>query len=564
MAPINENARDESAGAQIVGTTSLYENGKIRLVPAPSPDPKDPLNLPQWRKWAAIGSLCFFGSLALSAEVIVGSLIPLFLLYYSGVDVRILNTVDFRAISGGSATGVNPFAIIPPGVVPADIERVSMLATIPLLSNGIASYFFVPLSIAIGRRPVLLFAGVCAWVGGLVAATSTSLDAHLAARAMQGLGAGAVEALIPLILQDMVFIHQRNKAMAAVVSSQGIVITALGTVTPYIASNHDWRWLYYITSGFGIGAWILLFVFVPETRWARSKEELSGQQFHPVKPGENRPELDYNTYSAPTKWTYMGIFQNGFQWKEAGMSMLNTLRTTPFPAILWATAANSIFVIANSAAQQIGSFALLSQGWQFQYTGLSVLPFIAATGFVYFFGGPVADRISNTVARRNGGGREPEHHLLNIMLPFVAGIAGTFIFGWAGQANAHWAVLLVGSFLLVFAFLVVLSVINVYVVESYPMWAGPVLVNVSSLRIIIAFFLSSKSTVWVAERGFLNTFVIYAEVMIVASIGVPILYLFGKRIRQWTAGKVQRVDASGDKALEKPIEDDASERASRP
>jgi hypothetical protein len=42
-------------------------------------------------------------------------------------------------MSGGSATGVNPFAIIPPGVIPADIEKVSMLATVPLLSNGIAS-----------------------------------------------------------------------------------------------------------------------------------------------------------------------------------------------------------------------------------------------------------------------------------------------------------------------------------------------------------------------------------------------------------------------------------------
>jgi preprotein translocase subunit SecY len=79
------------------------------------------------------------GALALSAEVIIGGLIPLFLLFYSGVDVRILNTADFRAISGGSATGVNPFAILPAGVIPADIEKVSMLATVPLLSNGIAS-----------------------------------------------------------------------------------------------------------------------------------------------------------------------------------------------------------------------------------------------------------------------------------------------------------------------------------------------------------------------------------------------------------------------------------------
>lgn len=77
--------------------------------------------------------------MALASEIIIASLIPVFLLYYSGVDVRILNTADFRAISRGSATGVNPFAVLPPGVIPADIEKISMLAAIPLLSNGIAS-----------------------------------------------------------------------------------------------------------------------------------------------------------------------------------------------------------------------------------------------------------------------------------------------------------------------------------------------------------------------------------------------------------------------------------------
>lgn len=164
---------------------------------------------------------------------------------------------------------------------------------------------------------------------------------------------------------------------------------------------------------------------------------------------------------------------------------------------------------------------------------------MAATGLVYLFGGPIADRISNAVARRNGGAREPEHHLLNVILPLVAGIAGTFVFGWAGQTNAHWAVLMAASFLIVFGYLVILSVLNVFVVESYPMWAGPVLVNVSSLRIIISYFFTSKSTAWIAEKGFMNTFVIYAEVMIVTSLGVPLLYFFGRKLRQWTAGRVQ-------------------------
>ncbi|SPQ26675.1 3053285c-8b62-4d7d-9ae3-d5ffa89e139b [Thermothielavioides terrestris] len=544
----------KTPSAQVVGTTSLYENGQIRLIPAPSPDPKDPLNLPEWRRWAAIASLCFFGSLALSAEIIVGSLIPVFLLYYSGVDVRILNAFDFRAVSGGSATGVNPLAIIPQGVVPADIGKVSMLATIPLLSNGIASYFLVPLSIGIGRRPVLLFAGACAWAGGFLAVASPSLDVHLAARAIQ---ASVLSTELPP--PDMVFIHQRNKAMAAVVASQGILITGLGILTPYLASVHDWRWIYYITSGFGIVAWLLLVVFLPETRWTRSKEELSGQQFYPIEPGKNRPEIDYGGRPPPSQWSYMALFQHGFEWRQAGMSMLNTLRTTPFPAIVWATLANSIFVIVNSAAQQISSFALLAQGWQFQYTGLSVMPFIAATGLVYIFGGPVADRISNAIARRNGGAREPEHHLLNMVLPLVSGLAGTFIFGWAGQTNAYWAVLMVGSFLIIFGSLVVMSVLNVFVVESYPMWAGPVLVNVSSLRIIIAFFLSSQSTTWIAEKGFLNTFVIYSEVMIVISLGIPVLYFFGRKMRQWTAGKVKTTAPSD--VLKKEFDDSLSERS---
>lgn len=95
-----------------------------------------------------------------------------------------------------------------------------MLATVPLITNGIASYFLVPLSIAVGRRPILLLTAVLAWSGGLAAGLSTSLHGHLMARAVMGLGAGAVEALIPLVVQDIVFIHQRAKAQSTIVASQ--------------------------------------------------------------------------------------------------------------------------------------------------------------------------------------------------------------------------------------------------------------------------------------------------------------------------------------------------------
>lgn len=179
-----------------------------------------------------------------------------------------------------------------------------------------------------------------------------------------------------------------------------------------------------------------------------------------------------------------------------------------------------------------------------------MVPTVAATIGVYFIGGPLSDKVSLWITRHHNGVREAEFHLPNLILPFVSGILGCFIFGYAGQNNLHWAFILLGAFFLIFAFLCVLTVVNVFVVESYPQWAGPVLVNVSSLRIIIAFFLSSQITVWVAEKGILNTFAIYAEALLVLSLGMPILWFWGKRLRIWTAGSVGKVDGGKIKRVE--------------
>jgi MFS family permease len=168
-----------------------------------------------------------------------------------------------------------------------------------------------------------------------------------------------------------------------------------------------------------------------------------------------------------------------------------------------------------------------------------VIPNVVATIAVYFLGGPISDKVSLAMTKWKGGTREAEYHLPNLILPFVSGMLGCFIFGYAGQNNLHWGFILLGTFFIIFGFLTVLTVTNVYLVESYPQWAGPVLVNVSSIRIIISFFLSSQITPWVAQIGILNTFAIYGEALIVLSLGIPVLYFTGKRIRIWTSGSVK-------------------------
>jgi MFS family permease len=214
------------------------------------------------------------GALALSAESIIAALIPVFALEYSGINPKILGSIDLSSLGPPGVVNLNPLSLLS-GLGGPPLWKISLLASLPLLTNGISSYFLVPLSISIGRRPVLLFCGILAWSGGFWAGFSKSLESHIAARCVQGIGAGAVEALIPLTVQDLVFIHQRNRAMSSIWATQGLIIVSLGIASPVIVVNLSWRYLYYITATLAVVAWFCLVAFLPETRWQRTKEELS-------------------------------------------------------------------------------------------------------------------------------------------------------------------------------------------------------------------------------------------------------------------------------------------------
>jgi len=47
------------------------------------------------------------------------------------------------------------------------------------------------------------------------AKSGTSYESHFAARLVQGFSAGATESLLPLIITDMTFIHERSKYFGA-------------------------------------------------------------------------------------------------------------------------------------------------------------------------------------------------------------------------------------------------------------------------------------------------------------------------------------------------------------
>ncbi|KAF2757455.1 major facilitator superfamily transporter [Pseudovirgaria hyperparasitica] len=519
----------ETTFEALINNGDLYRDGKLILMPAPSRDPKDPLNLSLKRKMIAVFCLTLFGALAASAELVLGAMLPVFSIYYSGHDpAYLLRAID---MNGGLPQGNNPLDALQliPGSPP--IWLIYLLASLPVLMIGIANLFFIPLAIATGRRPVVLITGVIAVGGALWAGFSGSLGQHLAARAIQGIGAGTVESLIPFIIQDMVHVHERNTWISACFAAQGVIIIALGIASPYMILELSWRYVYYVTAGAAGFFLVGCVFFLPETRFKRSMAEMNGT-----------PRNDANVHYTPRTIWYDIAFKHGkMEWKKGAYALVDTLRTFFYPQIFFITMLNSAMIGAALAAGYCVAPALLTRpwSWKFHSIGLLLIPVLIAAILMGIITGVGGDWIANWSARARGR-RVPENQLLNLIFPTICGIVGTVVFGISGENpdDYHWAVFLFGLALMAFGFLGANTVGAVYVLESYPHLAGPALVNIASFRALIAFVLSFRVSEWMIDFGYLNTMLIYTGIMAFFALLIPVVYIWGPAWRKrWPATK---------------------------
>lgn len=68
----------------------------------------------------------------------------------------------------------------------------------------------------------------------------------------------------------------------------------------------------------------------------------------------------------------------------------------------------------------------------------------------------------------------------------------------------------------------------------------------SSFRLIAGFLISFKSADMILDLGFLNTFALYAGIMAVFSLMLPLVYKYGKRMRLWSAKQFDKKGAARD------------------
>lgn len=292
------------------------------------------------------------------------------------------------------------------------------------------------------------------------ASSGTSFNGHLNSRIAQGFAAGATESLLPLILTDITFLHQRATVFGCYWAIQTGFGAILSLASSYEAVNLSWQWYYWIFVILSIVGFIAAIFLVPETRFERpataidgqmtkvdaygnlvvlsdeeAEIELARQQSHvSERIHDDRSGVSFMRQLSPISPIANQPFKIlGGCYKAMALSLLD-------PSILWALGTASIFLGVSIAQSLSFGSTLEKQGWTPENTGLIYIAWIPASALAMVMSGWGGDKINVFMAKRNHGVHLPEHRLVALVIPTLLGVAISLMFGFCSgnYEKVHW------------------------------------------------------------------------------------------------------------------------------
>lgn len=137
-------------------------------------------------------------------------------------------------------------------------EQFPWLFSIYVLATAVTTPLYAKVADRIGRKPVMIAGIVAFLVGSLLCGLAWSLTALIVFRAIQGIGAGAIQPMAMTIVSDIYTLEERAVAtsyVASVWATAAIVGPTLGGV---FADYLDWRLIFLINLPVGfVALWLL-------------------------------------------------------------------------------------------------------------------------------------------------------------------------------------------------------------------------------------------------------------------------------------------------------------------
>jgi EmrB/QacA subfamily drug resistance transporter len=131
------------------------------------------------------------------------------------------------------------------------LNRLSWVATAYLLTSAISTPIYGKISDLFGRKKIFQTAIVIFLVGSVLCGVSQSMSQLIAARALQGVGAGGLMSLVLAIVGDIIPPRERGRYMGYFLGVFGISSVAGPLLGGFLTDSLSWRWIFFVNLPLG-------------------------------------------------------------------------------------------------------------------------------------------------------------------------------------------------------------------------------------------------------------------------------------------------------------------------
>jgi EmrB/QacA subfamily drug resistance transporter len=154
------------------------------------------------------------------------------------------------------------------------IDRYGWVGAAYLLASTVTMPLYGKIADLYGRRPTLVFGIVLFTIGSALSGAAPSMDFLIAARALQGLGAGAMQPVAMTIIGDLFKLEERGRVQGLFGTVWGVSGMAGPILGGVIVQTIGWEWVFWINLPLGLVAIPLLFYAYHEPAREKAKVEI--------------------------------------------------------------------------------------------------------------------------------------------------------------------------------------------------------------------------------------------------------------------------------------------------
>jgi EmrB/QacA subfamily drug resistance transporter len=157
------------------------------------------------------------------------------------------------------------------------IELYAWVTTAYLLTSSITVPLYGKLADVYGRKPLLLFGIAVFLLGSAASGLSRTMMQLIVFRAIQGLGAGAMQPIAITVVGDIFDLEERAKIQGAFGAAWGLFGMIGPPIGGFVVQHFSWRWVFYMNIPFGVAAAALIIGALHEKVERRAHElDLAG------------------------------------------------------------------------------------------------------------------------------------------------------------------------------------------------------------------------------------------------------------------------------------------------